>query len=121
MVACMLLILFNGVTAFLEEPFGVRRFVSSYISVSARLAFPGYLAPSLTMQKLPVFLLLILGHKIRNHGFRFSEWAMERSEDLGQTVQVRGEKRKGRLEFPDNTLTKENLRTFAEWVWVWLK
>ncbi|KAI9896802.1 hypothetical protein N3K66_007824 [Trichothecium roseum] len=90
MVACMLLILFNGVTAFLEKPYGWRRFVSSYIS-------------------------------LRNHGFSLSKWASDRSEELGQTVQVRGEKRKGRLELPDESLTKANLKTFAEWIWVWLK
>lgn len=34
MVTCMLLILFNGVGAFLEKPFGIRTFISSYIGVS---------------------------------------------------------------------------------------
>lgn len=66
-------------------------------------------------------MLLILGHKLRNHGFSLSKWASDRSEELGQTVQVRGEKRKGRLELPDESLTKANLKTFAEWIWVWLK
>jgi amino acid transporter len=33
MVACIILTLFNGVTAFLD-PFNVRKFVSAYISVS---------------------------------------------------------------------------------------
>lgn len=48
MVACMLLILFNGVTAFLEKPYGVRRFVSSYISVreSARHLLSPFLPPA---------------------------------------------------------------------------
>lgn len=34
MVACTILLLFNGITPFLERPFDVRRFIASYISVS---------------------------------------------------------------------------------------
>ncbi|KAL2127208.1 hypothetical protein VTI74DRAFT_11104 [Chaetomium olivicolor] len=44
MVACIILILFNGVAAFIE-PFNIRKFVSAYIS-------------------LPTFLILILGYNI---------------------------------------------------------
>jgi amino acid transporter len=34
LMACVLILLFNGVEAFLRRPFGVRTFISSYISVS---------------------------------------------------------------------------------------
>lgn len=34
LMACVLILLFNGVAAFLRRPFGVRTFISSYISVS---------------------------------------------------------------------------------------
>lgn len=34
MSACILLTLFNGINAFLNEPFGLREFISKYISVS---------------------------------------------------------------------------------------
>ena len=34
MVASILLVLFNGIGAFLERPFDTRRFIASYISVS---------------------------------------------------------------------------------------
>ena len=33
MVTCALLILLNGVAAFLESPFNVRKFIAAYISV----------------------------------------------------------------------------------------
>ncbi|KAH6684577.1 proline-specific permease [Halenospora varia] len=102
MVSCMLLVVFNGIGAFLERPFNVRRFVSSYIS-------------------LPVFVLLLVGYKIRKHGFHISQWGPERSNDLRNTMQASSEVRKGRLEFPDEGFTKENGRTFLHWVWVWMK
>jgi yeast amino acid transporter len=31
--ACVILVLFNGVNAFVENPFGVREFIASYIGV----------------------------------------------------------------------------------------
>jgi yeast amino acid transporter len=34
MVSCIILVLFNGIGSFLEEPFDVRAFIASYISVS---------------------------------------------------------------------------------------
>lgn len=34
MVACIILVLFNGIRAFLEDPFDVNGFIASYISVS---------------------------------------------------------------------------------------
>ncbi|KFA76952.1 hypothetical protein S40288_05221 [Stachybotrys chartarum IBT 40288] len=98
LVTCMILIIFNGVGAFLETPFNARNFVSSYIS-------------------LPVFILLVIGYKIRNHGFRLSQWRFERSEDLGNTVQVLSETRKGRLEFPDEKISKDNIATLIGWIW----
>jgi amino acid transporter len=101
MVACIILILFNGVGAFIE-PFNVRKFVSAYIS-------------------LPTFLILILGYNLRKHGLRLSDWWTDKSGDLSNTVQATSPKRKGRLEFPDNGFTRENMITFFEWVWVWLK
>lgn len=36
MFTCIVIILFNGVGAFLEKPFGVQTFISAYISVSLR-------------------------------------------------------------------------------------
>jgi len=67
-----------------------------------------------------VFLLLILGYKIRKHGFRLSDWGFEKSNDLSNTVQAASVTRKGRLEFPDDGLSRENLRTFANWIWAWM-
>lgn len=67
-------------------------------------------------------MLLIIGYKIRNHGFRFSEWGAERSEDIGNTVQVTTVRRKGRLEFPDEEyITKDNGMAFVRWLWEWMK
>ena len=37
MVLCTVLLLFNGIGAFLERPFDVRKFIASYISVSTSL------------------------------------------------------------------------------------
>jgi amino acid transporter len=34
LVACIILVTFNGVGDFVERPFGVRQFIASYISVS---------------------------------------------------------------------------------------
>jgi hypothetical protein len=34
MIACTILLIFNGVAAFLEDPFDTRRFIASYIGVS---------------------------------------------------------------------------------------
>jgi amino acid transporter len=102
LVSCIVLILFNGVAAFLEKPFGIRTFISAYIS-------------------LPVFILLIVGYKIRHHGFRFSEWGFERSGDLSNVMQVHSEKRKGRLEFADHKVSMDNWMIFVRWFWTWLK
>lgn len=101
LVCCALLILFNGVAAFIS-PFNVRKFVSAYIS-------------------LPTFLILIVGYNLRKHGLRFSDWWTDKSGDLSNTVQATSLKRKGRLEFPDNGFTRENLLTFVQWIWVWTK
>ncbi|TVY90714.1 Arginine permease [Lachnellula willkommii] len=60
-------------------------------------------------------------YKIRKHGFAFSQWGPERSNDLRNTVQAASEIRKGRLEFPDEGLTKRNGRMFLDWLWVWMK
>ncbi|EQK99740.1 proline-specific permease [Ophiocordyceps sinensis CO18] len=113
MVASIILVLLNGVPAFLENPFNVPNFVSAYISASC--PSPG------ASRGLPVFFLLILGYKIRKHGFRFSEWGPERSEDLSNTVQAASEKRRGRLEVPEDGFTKANLVAFSHWIWVWMK
>jgi amino acid transporter len=102
MVSCIILVLFNGIGSFLENSFDVRRFIASYIGI-------------------PVFILLILGYKIRKHGFRISQWGPERSNDLRNTIQAASETRKGRLEFPDDGFTKENGRKFLKWIWVWMK
>ncbi|KAK2747294.1 hypothetical protein FQN57_002192 [Myotisia sp. PD_48] len=102
LVSCVILILFNGIGAFLETPFNIRQFIAAYIA-------------------LPVFIILIIGYKIRKHGFRFSQWGPERSKDLRNTVQVSSEKRKGRLELPDNGFTSENTLTFFRWIWVWMR
>ena len=68
-----------------------------------------------------MFLLLILGYKIRKHGFKLYDWGAEKSNDLSNTVQAASLKRKGRLEFPDNGFTGDNVRTLMNWVWVWMK
>ncbi|KAK3384730.1 amino acid transporter [Podospora didyma] len=102
MVTCVVLLLFNGVAAFVETPFNIRRFVSAYISI-------------------PVFLLLILGYNLRKHGTNFSEWGPDKSGDLSNTVQASNTKRKGRLEFPDDGITRENWSTFVRWIWEWTK
>lgn len=100
--ACSVLVLFNGVAAFLESPFNWRRFIAAYIS-------------------LPVFVVLVVGYKVRRHGLRFSEWGPERSGDLSGAVQTSSAKRKGRLEFPDDGVSKGNLAYFVHWLWVWIR
>jgi yeast amino acid transporter len=132
LVGCIVLILFNGVGAFIE-PFNVRKFVSAYISVSPCLDVMHYLSEpthvtcaffTLTTyesMQLPTFLLLILGYNLRKHGLRFSDWWTDKSADLSNTVQATSLKRKGRLEFPDNGFTRENVLTFLGWIWVWMK
>jgi amino acid permease len=37
LVACLLLVIFNGVGTFLEKPFDTRRFIASYISVGVQI------------------------------------------------------------------------------------
>ncbi|EGD94373.1 proline-specific permease [Trichophyton tonsurans CBS 112818] len=100
--SCLILIIFNGVGAFLETPFNVRHFLAAYIGV-------------------PVFFLLVIGYKFKKHGFHFSRWGPERSNDLQNTVQVTSKTRKGRLEFPDDSFTAENGKTFVKWIWTWMK
>ncbi|TGO57403.1 hypothetical protein BOTNAR_0202g00070 [Botryotinia narcissicola] len=102
MAACIILVTFNGVSAFLERPFDVRRFVASYVSI-------------------PVFILLIIGYKINKHGLKIRNWGPERSNDLRNTIQAASEKRKGRLEFPDEGISMENFKTWAHWMWVWTR
>ncbi|EAS36718.3 amino acid transporter [Coccidioides immitis RS] len=102
LTACVILVLFNGIVSFLETPFNPQGFIAAYIG-------------------LPVYILLIIGYKIKKHGFRFDNWGPERSNDLSNAVQVTSEKRKGRLEFPDDGFTSENFRTFFRWVWAWMK
>jgi amino acid transporter len=102
MVACIVVLLFNGVAAFLEEPFDVGAFLSAYIGI-------------------PVFLLLVLGYKVRRHGLRVWEYGFERSGDLSNTVQAASRRRKGRLEFEPGGWTRLNVGLFFEWVWVWMK
>ncbi|KAI1913774.1 hypothetical protein LOZ53_002226 [Ophidiomyces ophidiicola] len=102
LISCVILVLFNGIASFLERPFSLRGFIAAYIGV-------------------PVYVLLIIGYKIKRHGFKFSQWGPERSNDLSNAVQVTSEKRKGRLEFPDKGFTSENFRTFFRWIWVWMK
>ncbi|KAK4237233.1 hypothetical protein C8A03DRAFT_16205 [Achaetomium macrosporum] len=101
MVACVILILFNGVGAFIE-PFNVRNFVSAYIS-------------------LPTFLILIIGYNFRKHGLSLSGWWSDKSGDLSNAVQATSLRRKGRLEFPDDGFTRENILRFFQWIWVWIK
>lgn len=68
-----------------------------------------------------MFIFLIVGYKFRKHGWDFRKWGPERSDDLRNTVQASSEKRKGRLELPDEGLTGDNVRTFVNWLWVWIK
>ncbi|KIM96928.1 hypothetical protein OIDMADRAFT_169710 [Oidiodendron maius Zn] len=102
MAACIILLLFNGVFAFLVDPFDYQNFLVAYIAV-------------------PLFIVLIAGYKIHKHGFKISKWGPERSCNLSGCIQVTGEKRKGRLVFPDRGFTKENWLTFTNWIWVWIK
>ncbi|KIM93692.1 hypothetical protein OIDMADRAFT_173067 [Oidiodendron maius Zn] len=102
MAACIILFVFSGVFPFLVEPFDYQNFLVSYISG-------------------PIFVLLVVGYKIHRHGFRISKWGPERSCDLSGCVQATGEKRKGRLVFPDKGITRENTTAFIEWIWVWVK
>ncbi|KAM5437033.1 hypothetical protein MferCBS31731_005688 [Microsporum ferrugineum] len=102
LISCIILIIFNGVGAFLETPFNLRHFLAAYIGI-------------------PVFFILVIGYKVKKHGLRFSEWGPERSNDLQNTVQVTSKTRKGRLEFPDDGFTAENGKTFLRWVWTWMK
>ncbi len=124
MVACVILVIFNGIYCFLEGPFDIRRFMASYIGVSSvhLLPWSGVYGkrrdgtnPHL---QIPVFILLTLGYKIHRHGFQVTELGPERSNDLRNTIQASSENRKGRLEFPDDGLTKENWRVWWSWVWV---
>jgi amino acid transporter len=133
LVASIILILFNGVRAFLATPFDLRGFFASYIGVSARylaacvgsLGSPfsaGFqLTSDISFYQIPVFFLLILGYKIKRHGFNVTRWGPERSNDLRNTVQVASNKRKGRLEFPDKGPTIRNVLEVFRWVWVWMK
>jgi hypothetical protein len=88
---------------------------------------PTYIQSTLSFQcqlicsQIPVFLLLILCYKIYKHGFYIFQWGPERSNDLRNAIQAASEVRKGRLEFPDSGFTKKNVRTFFNWVWVWMK
>ncbi|KIN04574.1 hypothetical protein OIDMADRAFT_101530 [Oidiodendron maius Zn] len=102
LIACTLIVVFNGIGPFLQRPFDIRQIVAYYVGI-------------------PVFVLLILGYKINKHGFHIYRWKPERSNDLRNTIQASRERRKGRLEFPGHGLTKENLRIFLNWVWVWMK
>ncbi|EGE06927.1 hypothetical protein TEQG_05980 [Trichophyton equinum CBS 127.97] len=103
MVSCFILLIFNGIPAFLSDPFDTRAFVVSYIS-------------------LPVFILLLMGYKIRRYGLHFSSWGAECSNDLRNCVQTTsGTHRKGRLIFPDHGPTRRNWETFFAWVWAWTK
>ncbi|KAK2846409.1 hypothetical protein FQN49_005748 [Arthroderma sp. PD_2] len=102
-VACIILLLFNGVAAFLKDPFDTRAFVVSYISV-------------------PVFIMLFVGYKIRRHGLRLTSWGPECSNDLRNCAQTTsGTHRKGRLIFPDHGPTRRNWKAFFAWVWAWMK
>lgn len=71
--------------------------------------------------QVPVFVILILGYKLRRHGLKILDWGPERSNDLRNTVQVASETRRGRLEFPDGASARENFWILVNWVWVWMK
>jgi yeast amino acid transporter len=72
-------------------------------------------------RQIPTFFTLIIGYNLHKHGLRFSDWWTDKSGDLSNTVQATSLKRKGRLEFPDNGFTRENVFAFVEWIWVWMK
>ena len=120
MVSCIILVLFNGIGPFLERPFDVHRFIASYISVSSPTQEFTFIRTNIPNQ-VPVFILLILGYKLRKHGFKISHWGPERSNDLRNAIQAGSDIRKGRLELPDDGFTKENGLTFLKWLWVWMK
>ena len=121
-IACIILLLFNGVFAFLVDPFDYQNFLVSYIAVSLFVLFAQWeLYAEYLFPQIPVFIALIAGYKIHKHGFKISKWGPERSCNLNGCIQVTGEKRKGRLVFPDRGFTKENWLTFTNWIWVWIK
>ena len=68
-----------------------------------------------------MFIFLIIGYKINKHGLKIRNWGPERSNDLRNTIQAASEKRKGRLEFPDEGISMENFKTWAHWMWVWTR
>jgi amino acid transporter len=70
---------------------------------------------------VPLFLGLIVLFKVQKHGFRVRRWGPEKSNDLSGAILASSEKRKGRLEFPDNGLTRDNMIAFVTWVWAWMK
>ncbi|KAH8586175.1 proline-specific permease [Bisporella sp. PMI_857] len=102
MAACTILLSFCGINAFLESPFNARQFISSYIGIA-------------------IFICLILSYKIHKYSVKFFHWGPERSCDLSGAIQAASGKRKGRLEFPDWGFTRENVRAFIKWIWVWTK
>lgn len=68
-----------------------------------------------------MFIILVVGYKLRRHGLHFSHWGPERSNDLSNAVQASSKQRRGRLEFPDDGFTKDNFASFVHWLWVWMK
>jgi amino acid transporter len=62
-----------------------------------------------------------LGYKIHKHGLNFYNYGLEKSDDISGAVQASSPKRRGRLEFPDDGFSWENVRTFIDWIWVWMK
>jgi amino acid transporter len=122
MVACTILVLFNGIGPFLERPFDLHLFIASYISVSYfEIQNVAAGQKLIRLNQVPVFVLLILGYKIRKHGFEVSRWGPERSNDLRNAIQAGSAVRKGRLELPDEGFTKQNGKSFLNWIWVWMK
>ena len=75
----------------------------------------------LTPAQIPVLLVLIIGYKFHRYGRKFERWFPERSVNLHGAIQAASEKRKGRLEFPDEGVSWTNMVAFGKWVWIWLR
>lgn len=120
MTACLILLLFNGLYVFFEHPFDSVGFVVSYIGVSFSPPFSTKYVPN-DVEKIPVYIFLILTYKWKKHGFNVWKWGPERSKDLSGAIQASSEERKGRLVFPDSGLSKDNTRAFIRWAWAWIK
>ncbi|KAH8687915.1 amino acid permease/ SLC12A domain-containing protein [Tricladium varicosporioides] len=107
LLACLLLIIFNGWRTFLS-PFSHADFLSAYMSI-------------------PIFITIVALYHFKDEP-EWKPWRWERrvTMEVGNpvvTVEKDPEKRKGRLHRAnrDDFWCKENLAAFGQFVWTWLK